>query len=456
MKRNRFPFRAARLLAFWLLPPVLVLGAFASAACSGPTSGTTSGKSTLFSPAQAAEYGFTHQQADGNRFAPGKGDLLRTKPIDIPLGGEPRWLVAAPDGNTVVFAAVLRDGRVKAFRATGQGVERTIAEIPISPKRLPREAPPLLTVSKGKPQLIPSPPDASRLSHPVQAGPGSWAYVAKNGDLSVSSTVFGKQEEVRLKLALPPDARLLADGTGRLLLLTEATRRYPHGALGDKVEAGGAAVVDARDGGNGVRVLAQISLPDAAVVEGLAPIWADMNNDGTREIVLTVSDARQGARIEVYDEVGRFLASGPAPGQGNRWRHQIAVAPFGPNGETELAAVLTPHIGGVVEFYRLEGNELNRVAALSGYTSHQYGSRNLDLAVAGDFDGDGRVELLLPDRSMSRLAGIRRTATKAKEAYSVPLGGTMTTNPATAMLPDGRMVVGVGKKDGMLRLWLQK
>ena len=116
--------------------------------------------------------------------------------------------------------------------------------------------------------------------------------------------------------------------------------------------------------------------------------------------------------------------------------------------------MLTPHIGGVVEFYRLEGKTLRLAATLPGYTSHRYGSRNLDLGVAGDFDGDGRVELLLPDRSMSRLAGIRRTATGAKEAYSVPLGGTMASNPATAMLPDGKMIVGIGRKDGVLRLWL--
>ncbi len=239
MRQNRFPFRGIRLLALWLLPAALVLGAFAPAACSGPGSWPTSGENAFFPPAQAAEYGFTHQQADGNRFAPGKGDLLRATPIDIPLGGEPRWLVAIPDGNTAVFAAVLRDGRVKAFRAT----ELRVEEIPISSMRLPKEMPPLLMVSKGQVQLVPSPPDASRLSHPVQAGPGNWAYAAKNGDLVVSPTVPpaipGKQKEVRLKLALPPDARLLADGTGRLLLLTEATRRYPHGALGDKVEAGG-------------------------------------------------------------------------------------------------------------------------------------------------------------------------------------------------------------------------
>ena len=241
--------------------------------------------------------------------------------MDIPLGGEPRWLVAVPDRNAAVFAAVLLDGRVKAFRATGSSVK----EIPISPNRLPRETPPLLALSRGKAGFIPPPPDASPLSHPVQAGPDSWAYAAKNGDLVVT----GKQGNARLELALPPDARLLADGTGRLLLLTEGTRRYPHGALGDKVEAGGAAVVEVRDG---VRVLFRISLPSTSVAEGIAPIWADLDDDRTREIVLTVSDARHGARIEAYDEAGRFLASGPAPGQGNRWRHQIAVAPFGPEG----------------------------------------------------------------------------------------------------------------------------
>lgn len=65
------------------------------------------------------------------------------------------------------------------------------------------------------------------------------------------------------------------------------------------------------------------------VLEGLSPIWVDLDGDGRREIIVTISDARLGARLVVFDEQGNRIASGPAIGQSHRWRHQLAVAPYG-------------------------------------------------------------------------------------------------------------------------------
>ena len=91
--------------------------------------------------------------------------------------------------------------------------------------------------------------------------------------------------------------------------------------------------------------------------------------------------------LEASARASGVRRTGPAIGRGNRWRHQIAVAPFGPNGERELVDVLTPHIGGVVEFYRMVGDRIEIVATVPGFTSHVIGSRNLDLALAADADG---------------------------------------------------------------------
>ena len=156
----------------------------------------------------------------------------------------------------------------------------------------------------------------------------------------------------------------------------------------------------------------------------------------------------------IYDENGTIIAEGPAIGKGYRWRHQLAVAPFGENGELELAAVRTPHIGGVVEFYRLNGDDLQIAAELYGFSSHEIGSRNLNMAAAGDFDGDGRTELLVPDLTMTTLRGIRRHGDGADEVWFVPVEGKITTNLAAATLLNGSMIVGVGRADGVLRLWL--
>jgi hypothetical protein len=178
-----------------------------------------------------------------------------------------------------------------------------------------------------------------------------------------------------------------------------------------------------------------------------------MDSDGVREIIVTTSNPQQGAQILVFNEGGKQIASGPAIGQGYRWRHQIAVAPFGPGGEMEFVDVRTPHIGGIVEFFQWKNDQLQVVAQISGYTSHVIGTRNLDMAAGGDFDGDGKIELLLPNQARTTLAAIRRTETGAQEAWSIPLEARMNTNLGAVTLVDGRIAIGIGIDNGILRIW---
>jgi len=70
----------------------------------------------------------------------------------------------------------------------------------------------------------------------------------------------------------------------------------------------------------------------------------------------------------------------------------------------------------------MEEKTLRVVARLGGYTAHSMGSRNPDMAAAGDFDGDGRVEILLPNQTLTQLGAIRHTAGGAEVAWSVQLG----------------------------------
>ena len=108
---------------------------------------------------------------------------------------------------------------------------------------------------------------------------------------------------------------------------------------------------------------------------------------------MTLSDAEQGAQVVVYSESGEQWRLG----RGDRWRHQIGVASFRPNGELGLAEVLTPHIEGIDGFCRMDGDSLNLVTQQDGVTSHLVFSRNLDMALAGDLDGDGQPEFVVFD-----------------------------------------------------------
>ncbi|RUA20804.1 MAG: hypothetical protein DSY79_09490 [Chloroflexi bacterium] len=257
-------------------------------------------------------------------------------------------------------------------------------------------------------------------------------------------------ETARLAVDALPDARLLVEEQERVLLLTRPSSRYPRGIAGDQLEATEITLLETRPS---LKAVTRISIPGQQVVEGISPIWADMNGDGQREIFVTISDGEQGAQVVVHSESGNQLAAGPAVGRGNRWRHQLAVAPFGVNGELELAEVLTPHIGGIAGFYRLEGDSLNLVAQRPGVTSHTIGSRNLDMGLAGDLDGDGQPELVVFDQSLVELMALRRTEDGIDGAWQPPVGGKAATNLASVDLGGG-ITLGVGRDDGVLRIWL--
>ena len=75
------------------------------------------------------------------------------------------------------------------------------------------------------------------------------------------------------------------------------------------------------------------------------------------------------------------------------------------------------------------------------------------MAVAADFDGDGRIEVLLPNQRRVELGAIQRTSAGAEVAWQLPVDGVVTTNLAAVSAAGGRLAVGVGREDGVLRLW---
>jgi hypothetical protein len=339
----------------------------------------------------------------------------------------------------------LDDGRVQSFQIEAGAWQ----SVDLNPAQLATGQPPLLNNGSEAALLVAPADSASILTHAVPTQGSDWSQVFIDEDGNLVRVDKNSQPLPKLAVDALPDARILQDVNQQVLLLTGPTTRYNHGVLGDAVEANHITLIPDLASGRPVT----ISMPGDLVIEGLAPIWVDWDGDGNREIIVTVSDALRGAQILMFNEAGEQIAAGPAIGQGYRWRHQISVAPFGPSGEMELVDVLTPHLGGVVEFYRWDGAQLKIVAQLPGYTSHVIGTRNLDMAVAGDFDGDGMLELLLPRQDRLELGAIHHLETGAFVDWSLPLEAKLATNIGAVKLTEDSLAIGVGLENGILTVW---
>ena len=391
-----------------------------------PSAPTRTADSPLPPPPTGTPLGYTHLRPDGNRLVGGTGSLPDATPVDVDLDGTPEWVVGVSLRDRVLLG-VVTSGGAQAVSVAGDDVSA------ISLGLQPPPGPPLLV---GGDDVRFAPAFGSPTTHPVPTARG-WVSVTRDGVVRLPG---GGNPDV----GAIPDARLVS-AAGRLYVLAGRTTEYAHGVLGDEVEARSVAVLTPSSG-----VVAELTLP-SGVIEGIAPIVADVDGDGEREVVVTASDADRGARLVAMPESGATAMTGPAVGTGFRWRHQLAVGPFGPDGETEVTAVKTPHIGGTAEFYRARGGRLELVASRRGYSTHRIGSRNLDTAVAGDLDGDGRVELLVPDDPQRELAGLRRVEEGVEEAWRLPLGGRLTSNLCAVAGPNG-VVVAAGRAD-TLRVW---
>lgn len=380
-----------------------------------------------------ATYAYTHQQPSGNRVLHGRGDVGGATPVEISVEGTPSWLLAFARGPDTYWTVVTEDGTATTHRVGSGEPERMSDHGTVA-------RPPLGYFAGEIPEVVTPPRDAAARTHPVFSADG-FVYVAADGDVVVRRG----ETETRAAVAAPSDARPVALGDGRYVLYGDRTDQYRHGALGDTVEGSSLVVVDVP----AERIDVSVTLDPPAVFEGLFPLVADLDGDGDAEVVTTVATPEDGARIRVYTPDGDELATGPVYGPG--WRHQLCVAPFAPDGTTELAVVRKPHVDRTLEYYRLTDDGLVIRTTREGYATHTYGSRNLDQALGADFDDDGRPELLVPTTDRTDLAVVRRTADGTESAGSLSLDAPLTTN-VVGVAADDRIAVGAGTADG-IRIW---
>lgn len=196
------------------------------------------------------------------------------------------------------------------------------------------------------------------------------------------------------------------------------TKRYGHGVIGDAVEAGGLVVETA----NGQRIRHELS--KRFVFEDRYPRLVDLDGDGSNEIVTLRADAGEGAAVVIYGLVGQRLkeiAATPTVGHSNRWRNVAGLYDYDNDGRIDIMEVVTPHIGGILNRWSFEGGKLVRKATTRrGFSNHFIGSRALELSVSADFDGDGLLDLALPDASRRMVRVVRGTDLKDIAKIALP------------------------------------
>jgi hypothetical protein len=351
----------------------------------------------------------TDHQVSGNRVVAGCGPI-GADVAEVDLGARPTWVLPDPSHRGSSWFVALEDGSIVHVSAPSGG------DVLVRRSEVPPLAPgePPLTAALNEDQLV----------------------------VGSALTAAGWFE------APIPDARVTELDGGALVALTRPSDRYPHGVLGDELEA---TAIDVRDAEG---LVARVQIEPPQVIEGISAMVVELEGAGAgQQLLATVSDAEGGARLVLFGLDGSRLAGSRPIGTGFRWLHQVGAGVLGPDGVAEVIAVRTPHIGGVVEAYRLVGDRLELVASMPGYSSHRIGSANLDMALLADVDADGRLEVVVPSQELDELGLLARTADGFEEIGRLVLDGRLATNLAATADEGGRLALAAGTIEERLRIF---
>ncbi len=200
--------------------------------------------------------------------------------------------------------------------------------------------------------------------------------------------------------------------------------RYGHFALGRPHEYARLTVTT----NTGRRLVLQ--LPEEDVFEDLQPRLVRLAAGEPEEILAIVSRRDSGSRlalIRLSDDGLAISAQSAAIGTPMRWLNPVGVVDLDGDGRAEIAAVITPHLGGPLKVYRRRGRELVEIAALAGFSNHVYGSPELGLSAMMSIAG--RIRMLVPDATRLHLRIIAldngRLVETARCALSAPVTGVI-------------------------------
>ncbi len=199
---------------------------------------------------------------------------------------------------------------------------------------------------------------------------------------------------------LPGSPPQRGSGELREVWLAQPTLRYRHDIYEKPENAASVRVLTATG-----RELSYSAPPDAVIEDRLPRLVHAWGGDA----VLTVQSTTQsGAAVLLLGVIGdrlQKLALSAPIGTPQRWLNPIGVADFDGDGVPEIAAIVTPHIGGWLTLYRRAGDRLSIVHREPGFSNHAIGSDELRLAAMLDVNADGVVDLAVPgaDRRTLRI-----------------------------------------------------
>ncbi|WP_455373793.1 FG-GAP repeat domain-containing protein [Limibacillus halophilus] len=234
--------------------------------------------------------------------------------------------------------------------------------------------------------------------------------------------------------------------------LVDPTTRYQHGALGDRIEAGGLEI----ETGEGERL--RFELPNDSVFEDTMPRLADLDGDGLDEVLVMRSYRNLGAALSVIANRQGVLgpiAETPAMGAANRWANPVGegTGDFDGDGLPEVALIETPHIGGTLYIFRLVQGRFQEVAGLRGLSNHRFGSRWQKLSLIYDLDGDGDDDILAPNQERDTLVWLSLEDDKLVVKGSLPLPAKIETDIEVGRGPAFRFLLSDGSLAEITPSW---